>query len=699
MTNPRPPVSRFNFLDREIQYVRGVGPKRARLFERLGIRTARDLLYHTPRRYEDASTITPIRDVRTGMDVTVAGRVISKGVLPTRKALRIFQVVIQDDAGHHLECAWPGQPFLDRVIEKGDLLLVTGPVRFFHGDQLHPREFTILASAKESMTLGEGIVYPIYPATEGMPHWLLRRIIGDSLEDLLAAAGGEDILPEDLVEAAGVPALTLALHWLHQPPTLDAAEEGRRRLALEELFVLQLLHAQSRREVTSARPGIAFGRGGTLVPRLLESLPFQLTRAQRRVLGEIGADMAAVSRMHRLLQGDVGSGKTVVALLVALRAIENGYQAALMVPTELLAEQHARTLARLASETGIEPVLLTGRLSAPARREALERISSGEARLVVGTHALIQEGVRFDRLGLAIIDEQHRFGVRQRLALAALGENPDLLVMSATPIPRSLALTVYGDLEISTLDELPPGRTPITTAIRRPSHRESIHRFVRDQVTAGRQAYFIYPIVEESETTPLAAATAEFDRLGAHVFPNLRLALLHGQMPATEKDAVMRSFAEGDIDILVATTVVEVGIDVPNATVMVIEHAERFGLSQLHQLRGRVGRGAEKSYCIAVTEAGEAIERLRVFAGTEDGFRIAEEDLRLRGQGDLFGARQAGMPGFRWARLDLDVDLIGPARAAATRVISEDPTLESHTELRMTIERDWTEKREMYEKG
>ncbi|MDR0786390.1 MAG: ATP-dependent DNA helicase RecG [Gemmatimonadota bacterium] len=691
-------MSRFNILDWETQYIRGVGPRRAKLLEKLELRTARDLLYHTPRRYEDASTITPIGQLRTGELVTTAGRVVSKGILPNVRRLRVFQAVIQDQAGRHLECVWPGQPFLDRMINLGDLLLVTGPVRFFHGNQLQPREFTILASVGETLEIAEGIVYPIYPATEGLPHWQLLRIISDTLEQLLDAVKKEDFLPADLVQETGLPALELALRWLHQPPSAGAAEQGRRRLALEELFALQVLHAQSRREVTTSRVGISFPRGGTLVPRLMEALPFSLTRAQRRVLGEIGADMAAPTRMHRLLQGDVGAGKTVVALLAALRAIENGFQVALMVPTELLAEQHVRTLTNLGAAAGIEPVLLTGRLAAPARRASLEKIASGEAPLVVGTHALIQESVRFHRLGLVIIDEQHRFGVRQRLALTSLGENPDVLVMSATPIPRSLALTIYGDLEISVLDERPPGRTPIATAIRTPGKRSSVYTFVREEVAAGRQAYIVYPIIEENEELPLAAATAEFDRLTADVFPDLRLALLHGQMPAAEKDAVMRGFAAGEIDILVSTTVIEVGIDVPNATVMVIENAERFGLSQLHQLRGRVGRGGAKSYCILITEATGS-ERLKVFSGTDDGFRIAEADLRLRGQGDLFGSRQSGVPGFRWARLELDADLVGPAREAATKLVEEDPTLENHPELRAAIERSWAERKEMYVKG
>jgi ATP-dependent DNA helicase RecG len=695
-------LPRYRSLDRGIQYVRGVGPKRAQILERLGIATARDLLYHTPRRYEDASTITPLASLLTGQDATVAGRVIAKGVLPTRKGLRIFQAVIRDASGKSAECVWPGQPYLDRVIERGDLILATGPVRFYHGNQVQPREFTVLAregDGEEEARIGEGMVFPIYPATEGVSQPQIRRIISSNLDELLAHVAEEESLPDDLLAVTGAPRLEEALRLLHQPASLDEAERGRRRLALEELFYIQLLHAQSHLEATTSRPGIPFTRRGQLVPALIRTLPFELTGAQRCVLGEIGADMDSANRMNRLLQGDVGSGKTIVALLAALRAIENGYQVALMVPTEILAEQHARTITSLLEGLPVETELLTGRLSAAARRAALARIASGEAHLVVGTHALIQEGVSFARLGLAIIDEQHRFGVKQRLALTGQGTNPDFLVMSATPIPRSLALTLYGDLDISTLDERPPGRQPVVTGIRRPRDRSSLYDFVRGQVCEGRQAYFVYPLIEESEALQVGAAAERFEELRDTVFPEFRLALLHGQMPAAEKDAVMRAFAAGEVDILVATTVVEVGIDVPNATVMVIEHAERFGLSQLHQLRGRVGRGAERSYCILVSEAGEAVERLRVVSRTEDGFRIAEADLRIRGQGDLFGARQSGLPGFRWAQLDLDLDLLLPARAAARRIVEGDPDLSDHEAIREAIERRYAERKEMYERG
>lgn len=684
-------MRRFNPLDRGVQFLKGVGPRRAALLERVGVHTARDLLFHTPRRYEDASTIRKIVTLEPGMDATVLGRVFSKGVLPTRKGLRIFQAVVRDASGS-IECAWPGQSYLDRIVQRGDLLLLSGPVRFFHGKQLQPREFTVLAEEGEGGAAEEGLVFPIYPATEGLTHKQIRQIVADNLDELLEEVAAEESLPEPLREAAGVPDLAAALAAMHRPESLDEAERGRRRLALEELLFLQIIHARAHHDATAARAGTAFPPGESLVPRLHASLPFRLTAAQRRVLKEIGADMAAPRRMNRLLQGDVGSGKTVVALFAALRAIENGYQAALMAPTEILAEQHVRTLRDLLGGIDVHVALLTGRLPAARRREALARIGAGDAQLVVGTHALIQDEVRFARLGLAIVDEQHRFGVRQRLALADRGDAPDVLVMSATPIPRSLAMTLYGDLDISLLDERPPGRRPIRTAIRRPADRGRVYDFLRDQIAAGRQAYLVYPLVEESETSELRAATDEFARLSEEVFAEVRVGLLHGQMPAEEKDRVMRAFAAGEIDLLVATTVIEVGIDVPNATVMVVEHAERFGLSQLHQLRGRVGRGGEASYCILLSHAGEAVERLRIFARTEDGFRIAEADLRLRGQGDLFGARQSGIPAFRWADLERDIDLLTQARDTARAIVAEDPSLEGRPALRSALERRYAER-------
>ena len=691
----------YSELDKPAQFLKGVGPKRAETLAKLGLITARDVAYHIPRRYEDASTIQPIDSLEPGMEANVIGRVVSKGVLPTRKGLRIFQAVVRDASGGLIEASWPGQPFLDRVIRKGDLLLLSGVVRFFHGRQLQPREYTVLGREGEEAPEESGAVFPVYPATGGISHRQLRKLIADNLDDFLDAVREEEVWDADFLQRLELPDLARALEALHRPGSVAQAEHGRRRLAFDELFFLQLLHALARHRATGreGEGGIAFGRRDTLIRPFYRSLPFELTGAQRRVLQEIGEDMSSPRRMNRLLQGDVGAGKTVVALFAMLRAVENEWQAAMMAPTEILAEQHLRTLQTLLKDLPVEVELLTGRMSAPERRRVLERIATGEAPLVVGTHALIQERVSFARLGLAVIDEQHRFGVRQRLALAEMGANPDVLIMSATPIPRSLALTLYGDLDISVLDERPPGRRPVRTAMRREAARSAVWNFVRDQVCLGRQSYIVYPLVGESEKLDLKAATEEWERLRTDIFPELRVGLIHGQMPGDEKDQVMRAFGAGEMDVLVSTTVIEVGIDVPNATVMVIEHAERFGLSQLHQLRGRVGRGAEESYCILLVGAADAAERLRIFTETEDGFRIAEADMRLRGQGDLFGARQAGIPAFRFADLERDEDLLIRARKCARQMVEEDPNLTAHLRIRAALESRFGERARLFSAG
>ena len=687
----------YTDLDRPAQFLKGVGPKRAEVLARMKLLTARDVLYHVPHRYEDGSTVTRIKNLETGMEATIVGRVVSKGVLPTRRGLRIFQAVIRDSTGL-IECSWPGQPFLDRTISRGDLLILRGTVRFYHGRQFQPKEYTVLAREGEEATEESGTIFPVYPATEGLTHRQVRTLIAENLDELLRQAKEEDLLPKELRERVGVAGLSQALEWMHRPASLMEAEQGRRRLAFEEMFFLQLLYAQAHHRAAEERPGIAFERRDTLVKPFHRSLPFSLTEAQKRVLREIGGDMASPRRMNRLLQGDVGSGKTVVALFAMLRAVENGFQAALMVPTEILAEQHARTLQSMLGGLSVGVTLLTGRLSTRQWKEVSYRIATGDADLIVGTHALIQEGVQFHRLGLVVVDEQHRFGVKQRLTIQDMSENGDTLVMSATPIPRSLALTLYGDLDISVLDERPPGRRPIKTALRTESSRPKVLQFVRDEVRKGRQAYIVYPLVEESEKVELKAATAEFEQLQA-VFPDLRLALIHGQMPGEEKDRTMRAFGAGEVDVLVSTTVIEVGIDVPNATLMVIEHAERFGLSQLHQLRGRVGRGSEESFCILLYGGQGSLERLRVFASTEDGFAIAEADLRLRGAGDLFGARQSGLPAFRFADLEKDLNLLSAARAEARAIVDRDPELARHPELREALATRYEERARMFRVG
>ena len=663
-------------LDTPVQFLKGVGERRADLLARLDVRTVRDLVYHVPFRYLDATTITSIARVRSapaGAEVAVVGRVVSTGVIPTRRGLRVFQAVLRDDTGL-LECGWPGRPFLERQITKGSLLLASGPVRHFHGKQLQPREWVILGG-EEDEAPDRGKVLPVYRATEGLTVRQIRRLLDDHLDRLLPLV--EETLPAAWRQAARVGGLREALESVHRPQSAAAAEEGRRRLAFDELMLLQLVLARARRLAKRSRAGIRFDVKREFTSQLKACLPFALTAAQKRCIKEIVEDQTAPERMHRLLQGDVGSGKTVVALFAMLLAAENGYQAALMAPTEILAEQHCATLTRLLEPLGMRPELLLGRLTAAEKGAVRERLASGAARLVVGTHALIQGEVAFHRLGLVVVDEQHRFGVEQRAALVEKNarEGPDVLLLSATPIPRTLALALYGDLDVSRLDEIPPGRGSVRTEIAGEQSRSRVYRFVREQVLAGHQAYVIYPVIDESEKVDLRAATKMAEHLAKEIYPDLAVGLVHGRLSAEERDEVMRRFRANEVRVLVSTTVIEVGIDVPNATVMLIEHPERFGLAQLHQLRGRVGRGAAESHCILLPGEGANRERLKRFAATQDGFRIAEMDLEERGHGELVGARQAGQVNLRFADLARDTDLLEAAHRLARDAIQADPSL------------------------
>ncbi len=666
-------------LDTPVQFLKGIGERRAEALERLGVRTARDLLWHLPHRYIDASTLTPLARADVGQEVACVGRVVAKGVLPTRRGLRIFHAVLRDDSGL-LECVWPGQPFLDRTIVVGQTLLVSGPVRFYHGRQMAPREFVILADGDaDGDSLPTGKVLPVYPATEGLSHKIIRGLIERHLEGLIALS--EDALPEPDRQTLDLPKLPDALRSVHRPTSTEDAERGRRRLAFDELFDLQLMLIRARTLAKRHRSGVAFSLKRDLTTQFKESLPWQLTADQHRALREITGDMTASERMHRLLMGDVGTGKTVVALFAMLLAIENDFQAAFMAPTELLVEQHGATLEKLLEPLSLRPELLLGRQTAAEKAAVRKRLASGQTRLVVGTHALLQEGVAFRRLGLVVIDEQHRFGVEQRAALIGKGAAPDVLLLTATPIPRSLALTLYGDLDISTLKERPPGRGTVRTAVRNSGQRERVLEFIRGECEKGRQAYVVLPVIEETERADLRAATTMMQSLAAR-WPELQVGLVHGRLKAEERDAVMRRFRNGELHVLVATTVIEVGIDVPNATMMLIEHPDRFGLAQLHQLRGRIGRGAEESYCILLVD-GPAPDRLQGFAATQDGFRIAELDLAERGMGDLIGARQSGGFEVRHARLPEDADLLGRARELATRIIAADPALQRRENQRL----------------
>ena len=684
-------------LDTSVQYLKGVGPHRAENFARLGIHTVEDLVYHIPHRYLDATTVTPIARADVGTEVTLIGRVISTGILPTRRRLQIFRAVIRDSSGL-IECAWPGQAFLDRTIKEGQLLLASGPIKYYHGRQMVPREQIVLANADEEADQpGQGMVLSVYPATEGLSHRQIRRLIGDHLDEMVSLV--DDVALPHIPAALGLPGLRDALSTVHRPRTVAEAERGRRRLAFDELFDMQLVVARARYLAKRATKGMQHELKKDLTTKLKHALPFELTGGQRRVIREITADMTSPERMHRLLMGDVGAGKTVVALFAMLLAVENASQAVFMAPTELLSEQHSRTLTELLAPLGIVPELLIGRLSPSEKTAVRDRIASGASRIIVGTHALFQERTVFHRLGLVVIDEQHRFGVEQRAALIEKGEGPDVLLLSATPIPRTLAMTLYGDLDISALREKPVGRRDVHTTVRSSRSRSAIYQFVREQCGAGRQVYVVYPVIDESEKVDLKAATTMAEQLRHDLSP-LEVGLVHGRMKAEERDTTMRAFRDGKIHVLVATTVIEVGIDVANATVMLIEHPERFGLAQLHQLRGRIGRGGEESYCILVADAG-ARERLRQFAQSSDGFRIAEMDLQERGMGQLAGSRQSGGMEVRFTDFSKDDDLIVASRKSALRLIEEDPVLSQkrHVELRKRLERRYERGMELFRVG
>jgi ATP-dependent DNA helicase RecG len=666
--------------DTALQWVRGVGERRQRDLRRDGIERVEDLLYHLPFRYEDRARFVAIRDLRPAERVTLQGRVLGSRLIRTRRrGFTIFEATV-DDGTAAVQAVWFNQPYLTKLLGEGVRVILYGEPSFGRQGaaalRLENPEYEVVAAEVEpgdDATLHTGRVVPVYRKVGGQSSRRLRRIVHNALQDLSRSL--PDPLPRAVREAHDLLPRREAFARVHFPkpdepiaPYENGTSAAHRRLAFEELFFLQLGLALRREGVHREPRGTAFETSPEIREKLLEVLPFRLTRGQRDALREIVDDLRSAHPMYRLLQGDVGCGKTIVALLAALIVIENGYQAALMAPTEVLAEQHALGLRRLLAGTPHRLELFTGGGRAAARRAREEDLAAGRIHLAVGTHALIQEGIRFQRLGLAIVDEQHRFGVVQRQALGQKGRSPDVLVMTATPIPRSLALTVYGDLDVSSIREMPPGRQPIRTHVRYPDSRRKILTFLRDEVRAGRQAYVVYPLVEETARSDLKAATEGAERIAGDL-PEVRVGLIHGRMKGPDKEAVMTAFAAGEVQLLVSTTVIEVGIDVPNASVILIENAERFGLSQLHQLRGRVGRGPHASHCILLSGRrdlnDEARARLEAMASTQDGFRIAEEDLRLRGPGDFFGTRQWGLPPLRVANLLRDHELLLAAREEA----------------------------------
>lgn len=667
----------MNVLTLGIEEVKGVGAKRAAVLNEVGIHTLGDLFYYLPRRYLDRSRTLPMARAPIGQEVTLIGHVRQMRFVPGRKPR--FVLVVEDETDDIACTFFQGGRYLQRNFKEGDELAISGKVDLFQGrrQMVHP-EYEFIRTNEDELLHTGGIV-PLYTSSadmkeRGLRNRGFRRMMHGALEAF--ADQIEDGLPLAIRQRQGLGELGDSLRKVHFPTSMDEVAVARRRLAFGELFDLQLRLARLRKKRLEQAEGIAFSESQKLVPQLLASLPFELTAAQRRVGAEIYADMQSPQIMNRLVQGDVGSGKTLVGLGAILMAVENGYQAALMAPTEILAEQHYINIKTLVEPLGLTAVFLKGKQRKALRRELLTAIESGVAHIVVGTHALIQEEVHFARLGLAVVDEQHRFGVVQRGALYKKGEKPDLLVMTATPIPRTLALTLYGELEVSVIDELPPGRQPIRTALRAPDRRDAIFEFAGDQARQGRQVYVVYPLIEESEKMDLKSAVEAYEELCHGHLAEFEVALLHGRLAAEEKAEVMDAFKKNRIQVLVSTTVIEVGVDVPNATVMIIEHAERFGLAQLHQLRGRVGRGGEQSFCILVSyasagaELSDSRERLEMMERTQDGFEIAEKDLQIRGPGEFFGTRQAGMPEFKVADLIEDEDLLQSAREEATRMVA-----------------------------
>ncbi|HKY31823.1 MAG TPA: ATP-dependent DNA helicase RecG [Candidatus Polarisedimenticolia bacterium] len=689
-------------LDTPLQFLKGVGPRKAEGLAEKNLSTVEDLLFHLPFRYEDRSRFAGIASLRPGDRATVRGRVLSSRLFRTRKrGFTILEAVVDDGTGG-LGLVWYNQPYLRETIAAGrEVILhgVAGRSRYRgRALQMENPQYEVVAS-DGTEAIHTGRVVPIHQRVGEVSTRLMRVLLHRILAELPASL--PDPLPDELTRARGLIPRGEALRQVHFPPEdadLEACQARRtpahRRLIYEEFLLLQLALGMRRRAVSRERRPPCEATP-PMRERLQEVLPYRLTGAQRRVLKEIVQDMTAPHPMNRLLQGDVGSGKTIVALMAMLLAVENGRQAVLMAPTEILAEQHHRGVAALLARSRYRVQLLTGAMTAAERRPLLRALEQGYAHIVIGTHALIQQSVSFQNLGLAVIDEQHRFGVAQRLALRGKGPSgasPDVLVMTATPIPRSLALTVYGDLDLSVIDELPPGRRPIATHLRPETSRARIYEFIRREAAAGRQAYIVLPLVEESEKSDLRAAVELAADLSGKVFRDLRVGLVHGRMKPPERDDVMRRFAAGEIDVLVATTVIEVGIDVPNATVMVVEHAGRFGLSQLHQLRGRVGRGPHPSHCILVHDddpTEEASRRLEVMRDHADGFAIAEKDLEIRGPGEFLGTRQSGLPEIRIGNIIRDAAVLDEARADAAALLSEAAAGPGHRPLLEHMKRQW----------
>jgi ATP-dependent DNA helicase RecG len=687
--NSNPQISK----DTPVQYIKGVGPARARLLERIGIKTLEDILFYFPWRYEDRKNLKKICDLEYGASATVMCEVESTKIITTpRKRMKIFEVTFTDRTGY-LKSKWFNQAYLEKYFKKGQKVILSGPVKGTMysgvGIEMENPDYELVGS--DDRFIHTSRIVPVYKATEGISQKQLRTLMFNAVDS--ASSLIDEYLPAEILERNGLRPLRWSVREAHFPEEysdINALNRGispaHKRLVFDEFFLLEAGLALMKKRETLEK-GISFGNGSRLVDKFLKGLPFELTGSQKNVVNQIRSDMKRALPMNRLIHGDVGCGKTVVALISILVAVESGYQACLMAPTELLAEQHFINIHKMVEALGVNVLLLTS----SSGRKASEEVSGGDAQVIIGTHAIIQEHVEFSKLGLAIIDEQHRFGVVQRAAIRKKGANPDILIMTATPIPRTLAMTLYGDLDVSVIDELPAGRRPVITKTFFSSQKEKIYSLIEKEVSRGRQVYVVYPLIEESEKLDLRSAIDGAEALNK-MFPELDVGLVHGRMRHYEREDVMALFKSGEIDILVATTVIEVGIDVPNASLMLIVHAERFGLAQLHQLRGRIGRGGYDSYCLLLAYhpfSDDARRRLKAMESTADGFRIAEEDLAIRGPGEFFGTRQSGIPDLQLANIVRDIGVLEAARKEAFDLVDSQPDLEKYPLIKDALQKKW----------
>lgn len=667
-------TSQTDTLQTPVRYLKGVGPKRSEILSRLGLNTVEDMFWYFPRRYEDRSQFKPISKLSIGQNETVKGMVLTLGLRRGKSGINIFELAVGDKSGV-IYAIWFNQPFLKRNFKIGDEIILYGKVEFYNKLQINSPEYEIISLKDKNYVIHMGRLVPVYPLTQQVSQRYLRSLIYQAINQYVSNL--KDMLPNEIKIRHKLIDLSLAIRQVHFPKDINSCLRSRFKLIFDEFFLLLLGLGIRKLQEKEEENGISYKLNGQLIQKFKELLPFDLTNAQGKVITQIQNDIAKPKAMNRLLQGDVGSGKTIVAVHALVLTVDNGYQGAIMAPTELLAEQHYLTLTKFLNPLGIKIVLLISSLDKKKQEAIYKEIKSGTAQIIIGTHALIQEKVNFRNLGLVVIDEQHKFGVIQRATLGKKGLNPHILVMTATPIPRSLALTIYGDLDISTIDELPPGRRPVKTILAEENKRTDIYEFIKRQVELGRQAYIVYPLIEESYRADLKAATSMYERLKKEDFSQFKIGLVHGRLKKESRDKIMNAFKEGKIDILISTIVIEVGIDIPNATVMLVENAERFGLSQLHQLRGRIGREKYESYAILLPQgqSEEAKMRLSAMVETQDGFKIAEQDLLIRGPGEFFGTRQHGLPELRVGNILSDLKILELVKEEVNNLLAKDPHL------------------------